>query len=125
MYSASVENNGDMKFYATTKDGSFEMGINGAGANPVDTLLAGLCGCIGHYVRDFMSEREVACEGFTVKAEARQTQDQTRLSEIDLFLDLKSIKLEKQGEEALLKYVEKCKLHHTLKMGCKISVALV
>lgn len=125
MYSASVENNGDMKFYATTKDYGFVMGVNGEGANPVDTLLAGLCGCIGHYARDFMRERKIACNSFTVKANARQTQDKTRLSEIDLFLDLKSLKLEKQEEGALLKYIEKCKIHNTLKTGCKVSLVLV
>jgi uncharacterized OsmC-like protein len=125
MYRASVENNGDMKFYATTKDYSFEMGINGEGANPVDTLLAGLCGCIGHYARDFMLERKIACNSFTVKAEARQTGDKTRLSEIDLLINLKSLKLEKSEEEALLKYVEQCKIYNTLKSGCQVNVDLV
>ena len=125
MYCASVENNGDMRFHATTRDGSFTMAINGNGANPVDTLLAALCGCIGHYVGDFVREQRIPSPGFTVKAEGRQTEDGTMLSAIDLFVELKSIKLENEEKEALLKYVERCKIHNTLKAGCRIRLALV
>ncbi len=125
MYSVSVENYGDMKFHATARDGGFVMAVNGGGANPVETLLAGLCGCVGHYVRDFLDERKAACKSFTVKGEARQTQDRTRLDGIDLFLDLKGMRFGDEEEEALLKCVEKCKLHNTLKMGCDIRLILV
>lgn len=125
MYQAYVENHGDLKFQAVTSDYNFVMALNGEGANPVETLLAGLCGCIGHYVRDFMRERKLSCPSFAVKAEARQTEDKSRLSEIDLWLDMKNGKLEKREEADLLKYVEKCKLHNTLKTACKINLALV
>lgn len=125
MYHASVENYGDLKFQAATKNYNFSMAVNGEGANPVETLLAGLCGCIGHYVRDFLSERKLFCPAFAIKAEGRQTEDKSRLSEIDLWLDLKNVRLEKREEADLLKYVEKCKLHNTLKGACKINLTLV
>jgi uncharacterized OsmC-like protein len=125
MYSVSIENNGDMKFYATTQDFSFVMGVNGGGANPVDTMLAGLCGCVGHYVRDFLTEKNVSCDSFTLRSEASPTPDQSRLSEIDLFLDLKGVTVRKEEEEALLRHIGKCKVHNTLKAGCDIRVILV
>jgi uncharacterized OsmC-like protein len=125
MYSVSIENNGDMKFHVTTRDFRFVMGVNGGGANPVDTMLAGLCGCVGHYVRDFLTERKVACASFTLRGEARQTSDQSRLSEIDLFLDLKGVMVRKEEEEALLRHIGKCKVHNTLKAGCDIRLIVV
>jgi uncharacterized OsmC-like protein len=125
MYSVAVENNGNMKFHATTRDSTFVMGINGGGANPVDTMLAGLCGCVGHYVRDFLTKRNIPCARFTLNGEARQTADQTSLSAIDLFLDLKGATLLEEEEETLLKHVAKCKVHNTLKAGCDVRLMLV
>lgn len=125
MYSVSVENNGDMKFHATTGDYRFVMGIDGGGANPVDTMLAGLCGCVGHYVRDFFSGKGIACARFTIKGEARQTEDRSRLSGIDLFLNLNGATLDAAEEENLRAHIERCKLHATLKMGCPIRLLLV
>jgi uncharacterized OsmC-like protein len=52
MYTAMTDNHGDSRHYATTKDHTFVIDTEGKGANPVETLLAGLCGCLGHWIRD-------------------------------------------------------------------------
>lgn len=124
MYSAMIENNGDSKYYATTKDYSFVIDSEGEGANPIDTLLASLCGCIGHQAREFMREQQIACNGFTVRAEAGLTKDKVRLSDISVFLDMKNIKLDKRQRTELLRYVERCKIHNTLKSNSRIRVCL-
>jgi uncharacterized OsmC-like protein len=124
MYSVEIQNHGDMKFHATTRDFSFVMGVNGGGANPVDTVLVGLCGCVGHYVRDFLTNRKIACANFIIRGEAKTTKDQARLSEIDIQLDLQGVKVEKQEEEALLKHVCQCKVHNTLSAVCDIKMVL-
>src|SRR5512143_27905 len=65
MYKASIENKGDSKYYVTTRHAGFVLDTEGNGANPIDTLLASLCGCIGHYVRDYLVDQQIAHSGFS------------------------------------------------------------
>jgi len=123
MYRASIENRGDSRYHVTTRNGSFVLDTEGGGPNPVDTLVAALCGCIGHYVRDYLRERGVPCDRFTVAGEAANAPDKTRLSRIDVRIDLGRALDEPQRTE-LLAYVERCKVHNTLKAACPIAIAL-
>jgi uncharacterized OsmC-like protein len=122
MYSAAITNKGDSRHYASTKDYNFVIDTEGKGAHPIDTLLASLCGCIGHYVRDYMRERRIACEGFTVTAEAEAARDKLRLSDIRVSIDLKGTPLDGHSKVELLKYVEHCKVHNTLKANSSIRI---
>jgi len=124
MYRATIENRGDSKYYATTRHNSFVIDTEGQGANPVDTLLASLCGCMGHQTRDYMRDQGIVCNGFSVTAEAEPTDDKTRLSDIKVCIDLKDTRLDKQRKSELLKYVEKCMIHGTLKSNSAIHVSL-
>lgn len=124
MFSALIENKGDSKYYATTKDYSFIIDTDGQGANPVDTVLAGLCGCIGHFARKYMREQQITCNGFTVKAEVELTKDKPRLSDINIFLDMKNTILDKKQSDELLKYAEKCPIHNSLKSNSNIKISL-
>ena len=63
MYAVTIENRGDARFHATSRGHEFVIGPQGAGANPGDTLLAALCACVGHYVRQFLKGRELASNG--------------------------------------------------------------
>lgn len=123
-YGAAVENRGDSTYVATTRHGTFVMSTGGRGPNPVDTLLASLSGCIGHYVHDFLREREVANGGFAVSASATSTPDGARLAEIDVAIDVKGAVLDARQREELLRVAEHCKVHNTLKVGCEIRVGL-
>ena len=60
MFKASIENKGNSECYATTRHSSFVLDTEGNGAHPIDTLLASLCGCMGHYVRDYMVNHQIA-----------------------------------------------------------------
>lgn len=124
MYKAEIENRGNSKYHATTRDYSFVIDTEGHGANPIDTLLASLCGCIGHQMRDYMRLHQILCNGFTVKAEAELTKDKDRLSDITVYIDLKNARLDKQQRDDMLTYVQRCKIHGTLKSGCTINMIL-
>ncbi len=124
MYAATVENRGDARYHATSKGYGFVLGPEGQGANPGDTLLVALCGCIGHYVRQFLRERRIAFDGFSLDARAESTADASRLVRIDVRIDLGSLQFdERQGAE-LLAYAERCKIYNTLKAACAVEVAL-
>jgi uncharacterized OsmC-like protein len=124
MYSASVENKGDSRYYAATKDYSFVIDTAGQGANPIDTLLAGLCGCIGHWVGDYIRGERIDAGGFTVKAEAGLTSGRDRLSDINMVIEMKDARLDGRHGEELLKYVENCAIYNTLKANSRIRIIL-
>jgi len=124
MYAVTIENRGDTRYHATSRGYEFMVGPQGAGANPGDTLLAGLCGCIGHYVRQFLQERGIAADGFRIAAEAESTPDQSRLARIDVWIDLGGMSLPEPGRNLLLAAAERCKLHNTLKAACPVTIAI-
>lgn len=124
MYKASVENKGDSKYYATTRHSSFVLDTEGNGANPIDALLASLCSCMGHYVRDYMADHQIMHSGFAIAAEAGVTPDKARLANINVRIDLKDGKLDDQQATEMLKFVEKCKVHKILKEEPGVTVSL-
>lgn len=120
MYRASIENRGDSRFHAVTRNGALVLDTEGGGANPVDLLLASLCGCVGHYVRACLRDRQIASRGFTVDAEASTTPDETELSLITLSLDLPGVTLDEPTRAALLGYVERCKVLKIVRRGTEV-----
>jgi uncharacterized OsmC-like protein len=123
-YTASVENHGDATYVATTRHSTFLMGTDGRGANPIDTLLASLCACVGHYARDYLQEANIPAAGFTVRGGATGTPDGARLAAIDVTIEVKGADLTDGQRAELLRAAEHCKIHNTLKAGCEVRVVL-
>lgn len=124
MYAVTMENEGDARYHATSRGYEFVLGPQGAGANPGDTVLAGLCACVGHYVRQFLQERRLAARGFTLQAEAEATPDESRLASIAVWIDLGDSPLDEAGRAQLLLAATRCKIHNTLKAACPVTIAL-
>lgn len=123
MYRSVIENNGDSKFYAKMGDSSIVFDAAGNGANPVDAMLAALCACMGHYVRDYLDGHH-GKSGFSIEAEAGVMSDKTSLACIDVRIDLKSVKLNDREASDLLKVVQKSKIHRILNENPGVTVAL-
>jgi uncharacterized OsmC-like protein len=125
MYAITIENRGDARYHATSRGYAFVLGPQGAGANPGDTLLAALGGCVAHYVRQFLNERGIASDGFGIHATAESTPDERRLASIDVRIDLgRTTTLGEASRAELLAYVERCKIHNTLKAACPVRITL-
>jgi uncharacterized OsmC-like protein len=124
MYSAMIDNHGDTRCYTTTKDYAFVIDTEGNGANPVDTLLAGLCGCLGHWVRDFLRSEGTDNPGFTVKADGTPTDDRRRLARIEVEIGLKGAGLDESRRGELAKHMENCILYNTLKANSPIDIVV-
>lgn len=124
MYKAFIENRGDSKHYATTRHSGFVIDTAGQGANPIDTLLASLCGCLGHYVRDYMVDHQFAYNGFSIGADAGFTPDKTRLAGINVCIDLKDVKLNDQQVVEFLKHLDICPVHKILKENPGVNISL-
>ncbi len=123
-YSAAVENRGDSTYVATTRHGTFVMSTGGRGPNPVDTLLASLSACIGHYVHDFLRDRKLENDGFTVDANATSTPDGARLGSIEVTIGVNGVVLDDHLRQEILLAAEHCKVHNTLKTGCDIRLSV-
>ena len=123
-YSASVENKGDSTYQATTRHSSFLMGTAGRGANPIDTFLASLCACLGHYARDYLRDQQTAADGFTVKAGATATPDGMRLAEIDVQIVVAGARLDERQRAELAATADRCKIHNTLKACCTVRITV-
>lgn len=124
MYKAFIENRGDSKYYATTRHSTFVLDTDGKGANPIDTLLASLCGCMGHYVRGYLVDHQIAHNGFSIEAEAGGKPDKARLAEIKVRIDLKDVRLDDQQATEMLMFIEICKVHKILKDNPGITVSM-
>lgn len=124
MYRASIENRGDTRSYAATRHASFVLDTNGNGANPVDTLLASLCSCMGHYVRDYLLDQGLDHSGFGIAAEAGVVKDTGSLAEIQARIDLGGVKLDERQSAGLLMFVENCKVHRILKVNPGVAVTI-
>lgn len=124
MYAVTIENRGDARFHATSRGYRFILGPQGEGAHAGDTLLAALCGCIGHYVRQFLKERGLDAGGFALAAEAESTLDERRLSRIAVRIELGGTPLDAAGRRDLLAAAERCKIHNTLKAACPVTISL-
>ncbi len=122
MYSATIDNHGDSRYYAITKDYAFVIGTEGKGANPVDTLLAGLSGCLGHWVRDFFRGEGMDNQGFTVKAEGTPAEDRRRLTHIAVEIDIRGAGLDESRRGELVRHMENCILYNTLKANSPIDI---
>jgi uncharacterized OsmC-like protein len=124
MYHASIENRGDSRHYAQTKDASFVIDTEGRGANPIETLLAALCGCLGHWTRNYVSETQLGIKGFAIEAEGELQADRKKLSAIDVAIGLKGLTPSQVQKEGLVRHVENCPVYQTLKAGCPITITV-
>lgn len=125
MYQASAESCGESRFIVTTRHASFVTDTQGRGANPVDTLLASLCSCMGHYVRDHLAARGTPSPAFRVSAASDAAREEPRLSAIAVRIDVGPLRLTPPERAALLAEVERCKIYRTLRQACRIEVAVV
>lgn len=124
MYRASVENRGDSRHYATTRHAGFVLDTEGKGSNAIDTLLASLCGCLGHYVRDYLQVRQIAYRSYEIAAEAGVTPDKSRLGGISVSIDLKEVQLDDRQAAELLAFVGQCKVRTALADNPGVTVTL-
>jgi uncharacterized OsmC-like protein len=124
MFKAFIENKGNSECYATTRHSSFVLDTKGNGAHPIDTLLASLCGYMGHYVRDYMVNHQIAHKGFSIEAEAEVIPDKARLADINVRIDMKDLKLKDQQVTEMLKFIEICPVHKILKENPGVTISL-
>jgi len=122
MYRAKIVSKGDQIYHATTSASRFEMGSDGVHSNPVDTLLASLCACLGHYVGDFLHQEKLTFSEYSISAEAELTKDHSRLADIHVAIQIEGAVWEEATTAALLNFVKQCCIHNTLKANSQVFI---
>lgn len=125
MFTASITNNGDSRYYVKTKDYAFDISTEGQGAHPVDTVLAGLCGCVGHFAREYMKGESIPYQELSVKAEAELAESPNRLSSIDLQIVVTGSSIIDGHRQRLFNFIQNCPVYGTLSMSSVIRCSLV
>jgi uncharacterized OsmC-like protein len=123
MYTAIVENNGSQQYRAASRGYEFVMGLNGA--NPIETLLAGLCACIAHHIRDRLIERKIAFSMFAVKADAELVEDRLSIARIGVSIAVRGAVLSAADGDDLVAQARQCPLYNTLVKGTVIEIGCV
>ncbi len=121
MYSASIENNGNRQYRASTKGYGFLMGQEGA--NPIDVLLASLCACVGHHFRDHMVAQTWVFSLMTVTANAELAADKLALARIAVSVDVQGAQMTEAQKSELLRQASRCPIYNSLSKGADITVS--
>ena len=123
MYTATVVNRGNHRYAADATGFAFTMGQDAAG--PIDILLASLCACVAHHVRDGLVERAIAYSTLTVEAVGELTADRTALEHISIGMKLADASLSKVQADEVIACASRCPIHNTLAKSTGIDIAIV
>jgi uncharacterized OsmC-like protein len=123
MYTATAVNRGDHRYAATATGFAFTMGQDAA--SPIDILLASLCACVAHHVRDGLVARAIAFSTLTVEAIGELTPDRMALERISVGMKVAGTSLSEAQADELVAWAGRCPIYNTLAKGTKIEVAIV
>ncbi|MBI4912033.1 MAG: OsmC family protein [Acidobacteria bacterium] len=124
MHQASIENRGDSRLLATTRRGGFLMDAQGLGTDPVDALLASLCGCLGRSLRAFLHQERRGGEAFTISARAGLTPDGTLVDTIEVLVSPEGSWWNEAQRERMLQSLRGSKVFRILSVVPGIRLAL-
>jgi putative redox protein len=96
-----------------------------AGPTPTELFVAGLAACVGFYAERFLHRHAIATEGLRVECDFTMSQDRpARVSGIDLQV-FTPARFPASRREALLRVVEHCTVHNSLRQAPTVRTTLV
>lgn len=126
MYQVTVQHKEDQLFAVSSKDYDFLIDTKGRGMTPPDTLLASLGSCMGVYIRKYAESAKIDLSGFTVHVKAELTKEAPyRFASIDTIIDFQGAVLDERRKQALLDFIMKCPVHHTIEGNPRVDVSFV
>jgi len=126
MYSVDIVNKGDSGFEVRSKDYEFSIDTKGNGVTPSDALLASLGTCIGVYMRKYAEGAKIGLKEFSIKVEAEfKKEPRYHFRKINVYVDLKGLMLDEGRKQALLRFVNNCPVHNTLKSSPEVNISIV
>lgn len=126
MYSVVINNTEGYVFAVKSRDYGFNVDIKGVlGATPPDVLLASLGTCIGVYLRKYSEGSKLALKEFSISVGADFSKDPpVCFRKINVYVDLKGIKLDERRIKAMLEFIKNCPVHNTLKNNPEVEIKI-
>lgn len=94
------------------------------GPTPTELFVAGLASCVGFYAARFLSRHDIAPTGLAVDCAYEMSTDRpARVSRVTLDVRLPA-GFPEQRREALMRVVEHCTVHNSIRMAPEVEIAL-
>ncbi|WXG44848.1 MAG: OsmC family protein [Promethearchaeati archaeon SRVP18_Atabeyarchaeia-1] len=100
-----------------------EDGGSDAGMSPIELFVASLGSCIGYFASVFCRRRKIAAGGLKVDLSWGWSENPHRIGSIEARITLPA-KLAQKERAGLLRMVEECTVHNTLKVKPEIRILL-
>jgi uncharacterized OsmC-like protein len=110
------------RFHRVVCDQPFDEGGSDTGMTPPEMMLAALGCCAMHYASEYLTARHLPLGEIGLRITAEKGGRPTRLTDIAIEIDAPGLGI--RAREGLLKSVEACLLHRTLKDPPKVRVAM-
>jgi putative redox protein len=95
-----------------------------AGPTPPELLLASLGACAGHYAVEYLRTRSLPVIGLEIQVSADKGAQPARLISFRVAISLPE-EIEERHQQGLLRAVNACLIHATLKAGPSVEVELL
>jgi len=125
VYEVNVSNSGGFDFSVKSDGYEFKIGPGSDAISPPATLLASLASCVGVYVRKYLDGAKLQIADFTVHAEAGFTSENPIcFKDIRIHIDFNGKLADTKRQDGLLRFIENCPVHNTLKATPAVKVKL-
>jgi uncharacterized OsmC-like protein len=104
-------------------DQPVEEGGSDAGMTPVELFIASLGSCIAYYATVFCQRRKIPPDGLRVELSWEWAEDPHRVGAIDVKIILQK-HLEEKEKSGLLRMVEGCTVHNTIRNAPKVKFTI-
>jgi uncharacterized OsmC-like protein len=110
------------RFHRVVCDQPFEEGGSDSGMTPPELMLAALGCCAIHYASEYLKARHLVPDEVELRVTAEKGDHPARLTDIAIEVDAPGLGM--RAREGLLRAVEACLLHRTLKDPPKLRIAM-
>ncbi len=125
MYHVDVNCKEGSVFDVTSGEAKMTIDSTGNNMSPLHTLLAALGSCVGVYLRRYADNLKLPIKEFSVCIESDLVKDNTPgFRWINVSIDLKGAPLDDAKKEGLMRFIQNCPAHNTLRGNTEIDFNL-
>ncbi len=124
MFEATITSKGDDKYHATTRHSQFELASDGS-ASKRWTHFWPVCVRVWALRGRFLKQEKIAFSEYSVRADSDLTQDQSRLADIRVAIEVPGARWNDAAKSAMLKFIRKCYIYGTLTANSPIHLSVV
>lgn len=95
------------------------------GIGPLPMMLGALGGCVAVYLERYLIGKKIPFKTFDISVKSELTKETSfHLKVIDVKVSVPGLNLDKEGKDALLRFVANCPVHNTLHNNPTVNISL-